>query len=57
MMDTAFNSNAGVPKHVSVEFKVSIIYIVRPCVKKKKKVDRSDKLDQDFSPSHLNHVV
>lgn len=56
MMDTAFNSNAGVPKQVSVEFKVSIIYIVRPCVKKKK-VDRFDKLDQDSSPSHLNHVV
>ena len=63
-MDTAFNYNAGVSKQVFVEVKVSIIYIVRHFdkkikIKKKKKADRdkSDKLDQDSSLSHLNQVV
>ena len=63
-MDTAFNYNGGVSKQVFVEDKVSIIYIVRHFdkkikIKKKKKADRdkSDKLDQDSSLSHLNQVV
>jgi len=37
------------------EFTVSTVYIVTDCVKKKN--DRFNKLDLDYSLSHLNHVV
>ena len=56
VVDPAFNSNDEVPRQISVEFMGSIIYIVSPYIYKKK-VDKFDKLNQDYSALHLNQVV